>query len=308
MRKNRTISLHHIIRNSIQSVAEPSNEEESNDAIALDNEQLDVNEANNTLVSPIIPIVRIVENPGGVLMLDFCDEVSHDLFVARCFVTEDEMVECNRECSVKTFIDADTWAHLLVYSVLVGKPVIANEKEKHEMKQSLRLKFNGNTAFNEASHDFIPLEDAVKSIVKTILSMDRLFAWQTLVDALNEGKLSWKNIRHFLSIVRSSVPFLTQDGLLRVVNTHLTFHQFVAFARMVEEHTSMVTFSLNTDSDDIQIICPDILPVFHLMTEEEQRVEVSFHDVDCLIWIPFCHQPTKCRSLKLRPAVGKHQR
>jgi hypothetical protein len=254
-----------VVRNSIHTTVERRNDEESNGAIPPSNENLGVNETNNDSVPPIVPIVRIVEKLGGIFMLDFCDEASHDSFVASCFVTKDKVEDCNKECSDRIYIDADAWAHVLAYSVLVGKA-------EYGMEHSLSFRFK--IALNGGSHDFIPLEDSVRDVVETLLAINRLFVWQTLVDALNEGKLSWKDIRYFLSIVRSRVPFITPDGLLRVVNTHLTFHQFVAFARMVEEHI-MVTPPQNTDSDDILVTFCDILPMFALMTQEEQKIEVG---------------------------------
>lgn len=248
-----------IIRNSIHS--KPNGDDQlvsCTERREEDDESSDSNTAddeNNLPISPVA-IVHLVEISENQYMLD----LANDTFIAN-FLTENEIDNEERsscEGDDKTYVDGRAWKHLSQYSELVGKPISDDIPTT-------------TSANNDTS--FILLENNVKDVIYTLLSIDRLFAWQTLVDARERGHLSWKDIRTFLAVVRSNIPFMTHDGLLKhVVNTHLTFHQFVAFSRLVDEHLECIG-QMSTDVP-VDINIDDIFPTFDSMTQEEKKIEL----------------------------------
>ena len=87
------------------------------------------------------------------------------------------------------------------------------------------------------SHGLTRLEDTTASVLYLLLPASRLFLWQPLLLARNDGDITWAGIRALLSIARTNVPFLTRDGILKhVLADQITFTQFIAFSEMLREH------------------------------------------------------------------------
>ena len=206
-------------------------------------------------------------------MLDFSS--SDDSYVA-AYLAENKVDDTDASADTsadnenKTFyVDEQALSHLAAYGELVGKPISKINQEEAD-HHNLRL----NTAIGEHEGTFVRLGDALVDTVHTLLSMERLFSWQTLVDARTEDGIEWKDIRRFLSEVRSKVPFLTRDGRLRsIVNTHLTFHQFVAFSSLVQDHLEYAHVIQPMVEQDIDI--SDLFLAFESLAQDEQVVEVS---------------------------------
>jgi len=135
---------------------------------------------------------------------------------------------------------------------------------------------NNNNNNTHQHHNLIQLTNNTKEIIHTLLSIDNLFKWQTLITARSNNQLQWKDIRYFLKHVRNNIPFLTHDGYLKhVVNTHLTFHQFVCFSKLIDEHLEcQVGMNDNNDELLLNIDISDIFPLFDSLTLEEQKVEL----------------------------------
>mmetsp|Transcript_23779 Transcript_23779/g.49764 ORF Transcript_23779/g.49764 Transcript_23779/m.49764 type:complete len:866 (+) Transcript_23779:73-2670(+) len=267
-----------VIRNAIHSSSGINDEVNLPDVDNPgENDKLEENEdededQNDELTS--VPIVHLVEAPRGMYMLDFCHE--NESFMAD-FLAENEMRECNNKSGDEhTYVDGKAWRHLEAYSILVGEPIVAKGNNDEEvLKEGLCLNLNSGVKNDQHEGYFILLEDAVKDVIHTLLPIDSLFQWNNLVDARNQGNLQWKDIRTFLSEVRNRVPFLTSDGVLRrVVNTHITFHQFVAFSRLVESYLKFIATSMTSQVGVPDVKIYDIFPSFDSMAPEEQIIEL----------------------------------
>mmetsp|Transcript_15173 Transcript_15173/g.32807 ORF Transcript_15173/g.32807 Transcript_15173/m.32807 type:complete len:857 (+) Transcript_15173:228-2798(+) len=176
-----------------------------------------------------IPIVRLVEVPQGMYKLDFLDS-SNDDFVAS-FV------------STKTYLAQSDWNNLHTFASLLGKADI--------------LKQPANSSPDQPP-SFLLLEDDVREVIHTFLPLEKLFSWNVLVEARQRGDLTWRYLRGVISQVRANVPFLTKDGLI----LHLTFHQFVALARLIHHHLETIAKTLpnvgykvqaSTSTADVQL-------------------------------------------------------
>jgi hypothetical protein len=179
----------------------------------------------------VVSIVRVVEAPSrGMYKLDFCDE--------DCVSVVDEFLrDCNE--SKVTYLDERSWNHLCTFATLIGKEKALSchplEEQRHDLlphREDKKLCFT-------------LLKENIISVLGDVLPLDKLFAWKVLVDARNRNDLKWKDIRTIVSIVREKVPFLTKDGILKShQNIHLTFLQFVAFSKLVENHMHDLARSL----------------------------------------------------------------
>ena len=148
-----------------------------------------------------IPIVHLVEAPHGMYTLDFCH--AHESFMAN-FLAENETMESNdANDGDQTYIDGKAWRHLEEYSLLLRMFITKDNDEA--LKHTALNEHNGSP--------FILVEDSVREVIHTLLSIDRLFSWQTLVDAREQGNLQWKDIRTYLSEVKQSPLSNARRGL-----------------------------------------------------------------------------------------------
>ena len=261
-------SAYFVIRNSISHERIGSNDDD--DQVALqrqrgynnDDDDISSSSDDDKGVAPTVAIVHLVEEPRGMYMLDLADES----YMAN-FIVDNEISSQKSNANDDQYVDIRAWKQLKEYSVLVGKPM---KKEDRQQRHELSLE----TATNDAHKgSFILLQDSAKEVMHTLLKIDSLFSWSTLEGARNEGTLRWKDIRYYLSYVRNNTPFLTHDGFLKhVVNSHVTFHQFVAFARLIDEHLEHISQTPTITFPDIDV--SDIFPSFECMTSEEQRIEL----------------------------------
>lgn len=256
-----------VIRNSIHSSqgekiadAEPVKWADEKESECSPSKEKPNEDADRTDAS--LPIVRLVEVPRGMYALDF-ESDEHSFLYG--FLAENQ-IGGNRAAS-GSYVDGRAWRHLEAYGLLVGAPVARGDGDVTERDLCL------SSGIDKHEGSFVLLEDVVKDAIHTLLPIDRLFSWDTLVEARGRGELRWKDIRMFLKQVRDCVPFLTHDGVLkRVVNTHLTFRQFVAFSRLVESHLEMTVASPPAAVPNVKIY--DIFLSFDSMSPEEQRIEV----------------------------------
>lgn len=179
----------------------------------------------------IVSIVRVVEAPTrGMYKLDFCD--------ADCVSVVDEFLRDYNESKV-TYLDERSWNHLYTFATLIEKEKIISCHPIEEQRYDLLPRREDKTLC------FTLLKENIISILGDVLPLDKLFAWKVLVDARNQNDLKWKDIRTIISVVRGKVPFLTKDGILKShENCHLTFLQFVAFSKLVENHMHDLARSL----------------------------------------------------------------
>jgi len=235
---------------------------------------------NNEQYPPTLSIVRLVETSQGKYMLDSSSNYNDTFmstFLAQNHVFNDGEEEEEEE--ERIYIDERVWQQLIEYSVLVDKPLsYPLEDEEDRLNQNLlHLQTSANN--NNTQHHngpLIQLTNNTKEVIHTLLSIDNLFKWQTLITARSNNQLQWKDIRYFLKHVRNNIPFLTHDGYLKhVVNTHLTFHQFVCFSKLIDEHLEC-QLSMNDNNDELllNIDISDIFPLFDSLTLEEQKVEL----------------------------------
>lgn len=143
-----------------------------------------------------ITIVGVVEAPRGMYMLDYHD--SRESLMSN-FLAENTISEAGSD---SYYLDGKAWHFLEEFAILCSGEALLGRNDPGP---------------------FVLLEEKVKEVVHTLLSVDKLFSWRTLVGARGNGSLEWRDIRRFLAEVRRKVPFLTHDGVLkRVVNTHLS--------------------------------------------------------------------------------------
>lgn len=91
-------------------------------------------------------------------------------------------------------------------------------------------------------------DDTVSGVLYSLLPVSRLFAWHPLLQARNNGHITWAGIRALLAIARMNVPFLTRDGILKhVLANQITFTQFIAFSELLQQHLQSAA-CLNNDS------------------------------------------------------------
>ena len=211
-----------------------------------------------------LSIVQLVETSEGKYMLDSSSNYNDDTFMSTFLAqhcNDDEEGELGEE---RIYIDERVWQQLVEYSVLVDKPLSSSldDNEDRLNQNLLHLQTSTNNNSNQ-HHNLIQLTNNTKEITHTLLSIDNLFKWQTLITARSNNQLQWKDIRTFLKHVRNNIPFLTHDGYLKhVVNTHLTFHQFVCFSKFIDEHLECQLSMSGNDNDelllniDVSDICP----------------------------------------------------
>ena len=227
-----------------------------------------------------LSIVQLVETSEGKYMFDSSSNYTFmSTFLAQHCNNDGEEGEDHR-----SYIDERVWQQLVEYSVLVDKPLsypLDDDREDRLNQNLLHLQTstnnNNNNTHQHHNGHFIQLTNNTKEVIHTLLSIDNLFKWQTLITARSNNQLQWKDIRAFLSQVRSNIPFLTHDGYLKhVVNTHLTFHQFICFSKLIDEHLEC-QLSMNDNNDELllNIDISDIFPSFDSLTLEEQKVELQ---------------------------------
>jgi hypothetical protein len=151
-------------------------------------------------------IVSIAEAPDKGFYLD----IDNDILVNEFINSEDEV----------TCLDEKNWQHLASFACLIGRAETLSDVRQGEDSS---------------------LKKNVVDIINNILPLERLFSWNVLLEAREQGDLSWRDIRAFLTAVRQQVVFLDKDGILKAHEPiHLTFHQFVAFARLVTYHLKLL--------------------------------------------------------------------
>ena len=197
-----------------------------------------------------LSIVRLVESPEGKYMLDFGHE---DDPLVKSFLNNHTDQTGGLD---SIFIEAQSLQHLQVYAELAGI-VDLPISDEFEIVQSSSLHH-----FQRYNNSFHLLPDSVQEVLHTLLPLEKLFSWSTLTSAKEGGLLHWKDIRGILSDVKRIVPFIapTSDGLLHhIIQTHLTFHQFVTFAKLVADHiqrlpiVNMKVCQASTLSVDVQL-------------------------------------------------------
>ena len=170
--------------------------------------------------------VSLVGLVGEELKLDF-DVLNNDALI-------DEFVEDANETRV-AYLDERNLGYLQSFATLIGKTdalgsVLVDDRCNLTAHQNHRT-----------SRCFTLLKQDVVDIICGVVSLERLFSWQLLVEARGRNDLTWRDIRAFLSAVRSEVPFITKDGILIAKDPiHLSFMQFVALARLVEYHLQLL--------------------------------------------------------------------
>ena len=185
-------------------------------------------------------------------MLDF--GLDNDPLVITSFSDNNHIKETSDDC--KMFIEDASLKHLEVYAELagVGSSIIKGEE----------LDFQPSSALLHFEYYFHLLPHSVQqTVLHTLLPLEKLFSWSTLTTAREEGLLRWKDIRLILSEVKRIVPFIapTSDGLIfrHIIQTHVTFHQFVSFAKIVEgclqrlPDVKVKVYQSSTLSIDIQL-------------------------------------------------------
>lgn len=232
-----------------------------------------------------VPIVHLVETSTGSYELDF-----HDSFLASFLSAEEETPSFQTSAANKTYIDGRVWKHLCAFAELVGKP-IADDRNGELSTQSQKICLR--TALDSHEGEFILMDDAVKEVARTLLSIQRLLGWQVLINARSQGYLQWKDIRSLLALVRSGVPFITPDGLLKHAYTYLTCTQFIAFARLIESHIASASSTSPVVAAAVEINIDDVFPSFHELTDEDREIEVSETVRVCL----FMYTPCQCSPL-----------
>ena len=283
-----------VIRNSRHSIRgnDPSTgravsptEAPHNDRTSDADERRDVDEASQRDTSSL-PIVRLVEAPRGAYALDFRD--ARRSFLA-AFLAEhavgggDDAAVTTRpragavddddddDDDVETYVEGRAWRHLEHFGLLVGRPIEQRTDDGgRRRREQLDPRYEGS---------FVLLEDDVRDVVHALLSLDALFSWPVLADARRRGRLRWRDIRACLSRARRGVPFLTpREGILRhVVRTHLTFHQFVAFSRLLERHLESMD-DTPPPPTVAEIKIRDLFPSFADLAPDEQVLEVRSVD------------------------------
>eukprot|EP00984_Skeletonema_dohrnii_P026990 scaffold16414_cov92-Skeletonema_dohrnii-CCMP3373.AAC.5 len=197
-----------------------------------------------------LSIVRLVESPEGKYMLDF--GLENDPLV-KSFLNNHTDQKGGLD---SIFIEAQSLQHLQVYAELTGIDDLPISDEL-EVVQPSSLHH-----FQHYNNSFHLLSDSVQEVLHTLLPLEKLFSWSTLTSAKESGLLHWKDIRGILADVKRSVPFIapTSDGLLHhIIQTHLTFHQFVTFAKLVADRlqrlpiVKMKVYQASTLSVDVRL-------------------------------------------------------
>ena len=179
-----------------------------------------------------LSVVRVVESSGGKYMLDF--GVEDDPLLASCHINQSQ----SNEDEKVAFIETESLKHLHVFAALVGIELSSNDEMKieehaHHQSPNLQRPFQHH---HRVSFQMLPL-NIQKQVLCSLLSLEKLFSWSLLTSAREECRLNWKDIHNFLAEVKRSVPFIptNSEGLLQhIIRTHLTFHQFVTFAKLIE--------------------------------------------------------------------------
>ena len=96
---------------------------------------------------------------------------------------------------------------------------------------------------SDTKEEFIPIDDDLNEAIKTSnISLKRLFEWGKLREAVLQGELDWALIHELIHDVQNKIPFLA-GGVLRIEKCCLSFHQFVAFARLMHDHIKSVRWA-----------------------------------------------------------------
>ena len=197
-----------------------------------------------------LSIVRLIESSEGKYMLDF--GLDSDPLVITSFSDNNHIKEKSDDC--KIFIEDGSLKHLEVYAALasVGSSIIKGEE----------LDLQPSSDVSTHSLHLLP-DNVQQTVLHTLLPLEKLFSWSTLTSAREEGLLRWKDIRLILSEVKRIVPFIApnSDGLIfrHIIQTHVTFHQFVSFAKIVEgclqrlPDVKVKVYQSSTLSIDIQL-------------------------------------------------------
>jgi hypothetical protein len=205
-----------------------------------------------------LSIVTLVESSEGKYMLDFGHD-KDDPIVASFLINHTTEQKGDLDDCKNIFIESKSLKYLRAYAGLADIELPMNNasllNEDSEVQLSC-LQYH----FQQRSFHLLP--DNVLEVIHTLLPLEQLFSWSTLTSAREGGHLHWKDTRNFLAEVKRSIPFIAPaaDGLFyHIIQTHLTFHQFVAFAKLVEHHlqrlpiVKLQVFQASTLSVDIQL-------------------------------------------------------
>ena len=221
-----------------------------------------------------VPVVKLIETSIGMYMLDFGH--SQGSFMSS-FLAENAVVSKN---NIRMYIDGKAWKHLISYAMLLGKNI------QDESREYLRSELDDDASsicFSSDIEESVLLEDSVTDIIHTLLPLEKLFSWKVLVDSRSRGDLKWKDIRNLITQVREKLPLLSESGVLRnVVNVHLTFHQFISFARLLDNH-------LDTIANRLPSV---IIKVVHVSTSTVDFELTS--DYDCRVILAVMNDGQSC--------------
>lgn len=174
-----------------------------------------------------------VRSVGSLLSLRVCTDPIVTSFLA--YHTTEQTNSDSDDC--KLFIESQSLKHLQVYAELAEAklPQITSLLDDESDVQPSCLQHR----FQRLNKSFHLLPGNSQELLHTLLPLEKLFSWSTLNSARKGGYLHWKDIRNFVAEVKRSIPFIApaSDGLLHhIIQTHLTFHQFVSFAKLLEHH------------------------------------------------------------------------
>lgn len=184
----------------------------------------------NVNLDASLSIVTLVKYSEGKYMLDFVHE-EEDSIVASFLVnhTTEQRSNLDDDCK-QIFIESISLKYLQLYAVLLNLGTISLLNDDLDV-QPFCLQYH----LQHSSFHLLP--DHVQEVLNTLLPLEQLFSWSILTSARETGHLHWKDIRNFLANVKRNIPFTAVGPLLHhIIQTHLTFHQFVAFAKLVERH------------------------------------------------------------------------
>lgn len=170
--------------------------------------------------------VRLIESSEGKYMLDFGveNDPMTDAFL------DNHTEGCCGPGASKTYIADESIRHLEIYAKLAGVELSTKDGSEVDAQPPSAQYYN-------LSLRLLPQD--IHQVLHSLLSLETLFSsWSTLTSAREQGLLRWKDIHNIIADVKRIIPFIapTSDGLLyHIIQTHLTFHQFASFAKIVED-------------------------------------------------------------------------
>mmetsp|Transcript_48468 Transcript_48468/g.146228 ORF Transcript_48468/g.146228 Transcript_48468/m.146228 type:complete len:1542 (-) Transcript_48468:47-4672(-) len=170
--------------------------------------------------------VQIVEERDGLVIL-------------RCVGPDDRSLNlCVKDAgSGQLYVLRSCWKYVETFTRLTReRPVTLFQLVSEEKNESIfdTAKITSETTFRE--EDLVPVDDALNEKLKMSMRIERLFDWSDLRLAQQQGYLTWADVRSFVRNVQNEIPFVSSDGLVSHDKYMLSFHQFVAVARLLTDH------------------------------------------------------------------------